>query len=149
MKNLCLPFVASLLAMLTACNEKKENPPASTGVIELTAVINGAQQVPAKNTPASGTFSGAYTPADRQLSYTVTYQGITPSFAHIHNGAPGINGSVAIPFVSPLNSPIVGKVTLTSAQADNLLNERMYVNMHTSASYDFVEGEIRGNLRKK
>ena len=105
--------------------------------------------MPAKNTTASGTFSGAYTPADRQLSYTVTYQGITPSFAHIHNGAPDINGSVAIPFVSPLTSPIVGKVTLTPGQADNLLNERMYVNMHTSASYDFFDGEIRGNIRKK
>ena len=149
MKNLCLPFAASLLALLTACDEKKETPPASTGVIELTAVINGAQQVPAKNTTASGTFSGAYTSADRQLSYTITYQGITPNNAHIHNGAPGTNGSVAIPFVSPLNSPIVGKVILTPAQADNLLNERMYVNMHTSASYDFLDGEIRGNIRKK
>ena len=60
-----------LCAVLTACDEKKETPPASTGVIELTAVINGAQQVPAKNTTASGTFSGAYTPADRQFSYTI------------------------------------------------------------------------------
>ena len=64
--------------------------------------------------------------------------------AHIHTGGPGATGSVAVPFAN-LASPITGTVTLTPEQADNLLNNRMYVNIHTSA---FSNGEIRGDIKK-
>jgi len=86
----------------------------------------------------------APTTARQQLTYTVTYQGITPTVAHIHTGAPGTSGSVAIPFAN-LTSPIMGTVTLTPEQADNLLNNRMYVNMHSST---YGNGEIRGDIHK-
>ena len=130
------------VSLLASCSKKEEAAPAQTTT--LSATINGAQQTPANNSTATGTFAGTYVSTSKQLTYTVTYQGLTPSMAHIHTGGPGVLGSVAIPFDN-LASPITGTVTLTPEQADNLLNNRMYVNIHTSA---FGNGEIRGDIKK-
>ncbi|SFQ23682.1 CHRD domain-containing protein [Hymenobacter arizonensis] len=140
-------YASLLLAsfgLITACSEKEETPPMST-TTELVATVNGGQQVPANASTATGTFAGTYSSANKQLVYTVTYQGLTPTIAHIHTGAPGESGSVAVPFQN-LASPITGTVTLTAEQANNLLSNRMYVNIHTSA---FPSGEIRGDIKKK
>ena len=142
-KNYAFALLASF-GLLTACNDKKDVAPTSN-TTQLTATVNGAQQVPVTPSTATGTFTGTYTSADKKLVYTVTYQGITPSIAHIHTGAPGTSGSVAIPF-SNLTSPITGTATLTPEQAENLLNGRMYVNLHSSA---YSGGEIRGDIKKK
>ena len=143
MKNLYAYLLVGTLGLLTACSKKEDTPPAAT-TTTLTATINGAQQVPANSSTATGNFTGTYDSKSQQLTYTVTYQGITPTVAHIHTGAPGTSGSVAIPFAN-LTSPIMGTVTLTPEQADNLLNNRMYVNMHSST---YGNGEIRGDIHK-
>ena len=145
MKKYQLMAAALFAGALTSCEDDAEPTKPADTTTELTAVINGAQQVAPTNSTATGTFVGTYTSVDKQLVYTVTYQGMTPSVAHIHTGAPGVNGSVAIPFAN-LTSPIKGTVTLTPEQADNLLNNRMYVNMHSTAS---PGGEIRGDIKKK
>ena len=132
------------IGLLASCSKKEEAAPAPTTTTTLSATINGAQQVPANNSTATGTFTGTYASASKQLTYTVTYQGLTPTIAHIHTGGPGATGSVAVPFAN-LASPITGTVTLTPEQADNLLNNRMYVNIHTSA---LSNGEIRGDIKK-
>jgi hypothetical protein len=136
-------FFASF-GLLTACSDKEETAPMST-TTELTATVNGAQQVPANPSTATGTFAGTYSSVNKQLVYTVTYQGMTPTIAHIHTGGPGESGSVAIPFQN-LASPITGTVTLTAEQADNLLSNRMYVNLHSAA---YPSGELRGDIKKK
>ena len=132
-----------LFGLLTSCSKKEEAAPTSS-TIALSATINGAQQVPANASVATGTFVGSYNSGSKQLTYTVTYQGLTPSIAHIHVGAPGAAGPVAIPFAN-LASPITGTVTLTSDQANNLLTNSMYVNLHSNA---YPNGEIRGDIHK-
>ncbi|WP_460610732.1 CHRD domain-containing protein [Hymenobacter terrigena] len=132
------------MSLFTACSKDDATPTANT-TTNLTATINGAQQVPANNTTAAGAFAGVYTSSNKLLTYTVTFSGFTPSAAHIHSGAPGVNGAVAIPF-SSLTSPITGTVTLTDDQANQLLNNGMYVNMHSTA---FPNGEIRGDIKKQ
>lgn len=134
---------ASAFALLTACSKKEEAAPAST-TTNLSATINGMQQVPANSSTATGAFTGVYSSSTNQLTYTVTFQGLTPTSAHIHTGTPGYNGAVAIPF-SSLTSPITGTVTLTADQANQLLNNGMYVNMHSAAQ---PGGEIRGDIHK-
>ena len=143
MKNSYAYFALATIGLLASCSKKEEAAPAPT-TTKFSATINGAQQVPANNSTATGTFTGTYVSTSKQLTYTVTYQGLTPTIAHIHTGAPGATGSVAIPFDN-LASPITGTATLTPEQADNLLNNRMYVNIHTSA---FGNGEIRGDIKK-
>lgn len=148
MKKSYILLLASALTLSTAACSKKDDPTTTTtnaDTTNLTASINAAQQVPVNNSTATGAFVGAYTASTKQLSYSVTYSGFTPTLAHIHIGAPGTNGSVAIPF-SSLNSPITGTVTLTADQADKLLTSNMYVNMHSSA---FPNGEIRGDIKKQ
>ena len=145
MKNPYASLALAAVGLLASCSKKEEAAPAPAPTITLSAVINGAQQVPANNSTATGTFAGTYVSTSKQLTYTVTYQGLTPSVAHIHTGAPGATGSVAIPFAN-LTSPITGTVTLTPEQADNLLNNRMYVNIHTAGTYS--GGEIRGDIKK-
>ena len=131
------------VTLLSACDKKEVTPPAAT-VVNLSATINGAQQVPVNSSTATGNFVGKYDSGTKVLTYTVTYQGFTPTAAHIHLGAPGANGSVSIPFAN-LPSPITGSVPLSADQADKILNNGMYVNMHSTAS---PNGEIRGDIRK-
>ncbi|MGY3088087.1 putative lipoprotein YajG [Hymenobacter sp. UYAg731] len=146
MKKSYIFFLASALSLFTACSKKDDTTPTTNTTTELTATVNGAQQVPANNSTATGTFTGVYTSSNKQLSYVVTYQGLTPSVAHIHSGAAGVSGPVAIPFAT-LTSPITGTVTLTDDQASQLLSNGMYVNIHTAGTYS--NGEIRGDIKKK
>jgi hypothetical protein len=150
MKKSYIFFLASALSLFTACSKKDDSTPTPTNTTtELTATINGAQQVPANSSTATGTFAGVFTPGANntgQLAYTVTYQGMTPSIAHIHVGAPGATGAVAIPF-NNLTSPITGTFTLSADQTTALLNNGMYVNMHSAGTYS--GGEIRGDIKKK
>jgi len=144
-KSYTLLLATALIGTFTACSKEEDAKPAANTTTNLVATINGAQQVPANNSTATGSFAGVYTSSDKKLTYTVTFQGISPTSAHIHAGAPGTNGAVAIPFAS-LTSPITGTVTLTDEQASQLLNNGMYVNMHTNA---YSNGEIRGDIRKQ
>ena len=143
MKKSYIFFLASALSIFTACKKDESTPPPPANPItELTATINGSQQVPANSSAATGTFIGSYNSSNKQLTYTVTYQGFTPSIAHIHLSG---TGAVAIPFVN-LNSPITGTATLDVDQAKALLNDGMYVNMHSTT---YQNGEIRGDIKKK
>lgn len=134
-----------------ACSKKEVTPDTNTGNAELQATINERQQASATaltptGSAATGSFTGTYVSDTKQLTYKVRYSGMTPTSAHIHTLTPGaLAGPVTIPFAS-LTDPIEGTVTLTAAQADDLLNGRMYVNIHSAA---FPAGEIRGNISKK
>ena len=143
MKKAYTLLLVTLFGALTACSKTEDTAPAPT-TTTLSATVNGAQQVPANPSTATGNFTGKYDSSNKQLTYTVTYQGFTPTVAHIHLGAPGASGPVAIPFAN-LASPITGTVTLSDVQATALLNSGMYVNMHSSA---YPNGEVRGDIRK-
>ena len=146
-KSYAFLALLSITTFLGSCskNESTPTPMATNNVTDLTATINGAQQVPANGSAATGNFAGTYDSSNKQLTYTVTFQGLTPTSAHIHTGAPGTSGAVAIPFAS-LTSPITGTVTLTADQATQLLNNGMYVNMHSNT---YANGEVRGDIKKK
>ncbi len=147
MKKSYIFFLVSVLSIFTACKKDEPTPPPPANpVTELTATINGSQQVPANSSAATGTFTGSYNSDTKLLTYTVTYQGMTPNIAHIHIGAPGATGKVAVPF-NNLTSPITGAFTLDVDQATALLNNGMYVNMHSTGLYS--GGEIRGDIKKK
>ena len=144
-KSYTLLAILSLTTFLGSCSKNDSTPTPTSNVTNLAAVINGAQQIPANGSTATGTFAGTYDGSNMQLTYSVTFQGLTPTSAHIHVGAPGASGAVAIPFAS-LASPITGTVTLTADQSNSLLNNNMYVNIHSSS---YSGGEIRGNISKK
>lgn len=111
------------------------------------ASMSGANEVPPVSTSATGNYTANYNRVTRVLSYTVTYQGLTPTMGHIHSvtatTAAGNNGGVSTNFGSTLTSPIVGQTTLTQDQQDAMYAKRTYANLHTTAN---PNGEIRGNI---
>jgi len=131
----------AVFGLLTACSKKEVVP---TNITNLSATLDGSQQVPANSSTASGGFFGTYDGNSKILTYTVTYRGITPTAGHIHTGAPGMSGPISITF-SGLTSPITGTAYLSLDQINDLLNNHMYVNIHSSA---FPNGEIRGDIHK-
>ncbi len=113
---------------------------------EVDVKLSGAQEVPAVTTIASGT--GMFTVNDdMSISGTVKTTGIKAIAAHIHEGAPGVNGGVAIPLtMKGENEWIVpAGAKLTAAQMQALKEGNLYVNVHSDAHKD---GEIRGQLKK-
>jgi len=109
--------------------------------------LSGGAEVPPVTSSATGTATVTFDPATKQITYAVTYSGLSgpAAAAHIHCGAAaGANSGVAIAFPNPA-SPISGTATMTDAQAADLEAGKCYVNVHTAAS---KRGEIRGQLTK-
>jgi hypothetical protein len=135
-----------------------------------TAHLNGYNEVPANNSPATGTLT--LTVGNNQLTWTLTYQGFAannqPLVAHVHVGQPNVSGGVSFFFCggskpacpSSQNGPVT--ITGTTVPADvvgptaqefapgdlSSVVKAMeagltYANMHTPT---LPAGEIRGQL---
>ena len=144
-------LLATGLLAATACS-KKDDTMAPAPAPNVTAAFSGAQETPVVSTSATGSFAGVFDKTTRELRFTVTFAGLTPTAGHLHTGAPGANGPVFLPF--PFNnaasngfeSPITGTSILSPAQAAALLANGIYANFHTAAN---PGGEIRANLTFK
>lgn len=117
--------------------------------LSFTVPLTGASQVPPVQTSGSGTADLTYDPTTRLLTWSVTYSGLSSpvTMAHFHGpAAAGKNAGVQIWIskkgAAPM-SPITGSATLTSAQATMLMDDEMYINIHTG---DHPAGEIRGQV---
>ena len=108
--------------------------------------LTGANEVPAVTTPASGTGTITVAP-DRSVSGSVTATGMSPTMAHIHQGAPGVNGPVIIPLTQSGNVfTVPAGAKLTDAQYDAYKAGNLYVNIHSAAH---PGGEIRAELKDR
>jgi hypothetical protein len=116
---------------------------AIAGATEVT--LSGAQEVPPVQTSAAG--SGTITVNDdKSVSGSVTTKGIKGTMAHIHAGAPGKNGGVAVPLEKKSDNEwaVPAGAKLTDAQYKSYKAGDLYVNVHSDAHKD---GEIRGQLK--
>ena len=139
--------VALVPVVLVLCGLFGGGATAFAETIALKATLDGASEVPPNDSRGTGQATFTYDTATKQLTYTVTYDGLTgPATAgHIHGpAAPGANAGIVVPFAVP-ESPISGTATLTDDQAAALLAEQLYVNIHTAAN---KAGEIRGQIVK-
>lgn len=119
---------------------------ASAAMIGYRATMTGKQEVPPTTSTGSGDVLATLNTATKQLSYTMTYMGLTgpATAAHFHGpAAPGVNAGVVIPIGMPPANPASGTVTLTDAQMKDLEAGKWYANVHTAANKD---GEIRGQM---
>ena len=107
--------------------------------------LRGSEEVPPVTTPASG--SGTITiAADRSVSGSVTTTpGLGAVAAHIHQGARGQNGPIAVGLAKTGDNvwSVPAGAKLTDAQYDAFKAGHLYVNVHTPANKG---GEIRGQL---
>jgi hypothetical protein len=110
------------------------------------ATLDGKSEVPPTMSKATGQATFTYDTTKKELTWNITYSGLSgpATGAHIHGPAePGKNAGVVVPMSAA--SPIKGSKVLTDAQAKDLMAGKYYVNVHTAANKD---GEIRGNITK-
>jgi len=137
------------------------------------AKLSGAQEVPRRDTPATGSAIFQLSSDGTALSYTVKVTNIENVFAsHIHCGAKGVSGPVGVTlFMGPVGGGSVSGVlatgTITAPDPGNacgwadlaavvaaMNSGNTYVNVHTNDGVaptntgpgDFPGGEIRGQI---
>jgi hypothetical protein len=121
---------------------------ANAEMLKFKAAVDTAQVVPTNDSKGKGTADLTYDTVSKNLTWTVTFDGLTgPStVAHFHGPAEaGKNAGVAVLIGQNPTSPATGNATLTDAQAADLMGGRWYVNVHTAANRG---GEIRGQVTK-
>jgi hypothetical protein len=119
---------------------------ASAASMQFQATMKGASEVPPTDSTGTGDARATLDTATRQLTYTVTFQGLTgpATAAHFHGpAAAGANAGVVLPLGNKPTSPIHGTATLTEAQVSDLEAGKWYVNVHTAKH---PGGEIRGQM---
>jgi hypothetical protein len=145
--SIALPIALMLAAASPAL---AASDPAQPGEASFSATLSGASEVDAKGVAnhgdpdGKGSFSGRL--ASGRLCYSLSWSAIdTPTMAHIHSGAAGINGPVLVPL-----DPKPGEhcVAVDAEKAAALLAEpaAYYVNVHNAT---FPGGAARGQLATK
>ena len=109
-----------------------------------TSSLSGVQEVPPNASPGTGT--GNLTLTGTAITCSVSVSGLTgaPVAAHIHQGAPGVNGGIIVTLTggpTVFNCP--AGATLTPTQITDLDAGNLYFNVHTGA---FPGGEVRGQI---
>ena len=117
-------------------------------VMTFHAALSAKNEVPPTKSSGKGTADVTYDTSSKKLTWTVNYSDLTgaPIMAHFHGPASmGKNAPVEVPLTGDLASPTKGSATLTDSQAKDLMNGRLYINIHTQANKG---GEIRGQVEK-
>lgn len=135
---------SALLAAVFAAGFATAAPAA---MLQFHATLNGASEVPPKQTAGTGEALATLDTDKKELSYTVTFENLSgpATAAHFHGpAAAGKNAGVAVPIGGKgPTSPVHGMATLTDAQMKDLKAGMWYVNVHTAAN---PGGEIRGQV---
>lgn len=113
--------------------------------------LNTAEEVPAPvGAPTStGSLDVAYNSTTQQLTYGVSWSGMSSAVNAMHFHSPAAPGFSSPPAVGITGHPtgttgtMAGSATLTPSQGTDLLNGLMYFNIHTVNN---APGEIRGQL---
>ncbi|GAA4409586.1 hypothetical protein GCM10023187_33150 [Nibrella viscosa] len=130
-----VPALLALTLPFSSCENDKD--PDKFNTLNFEAPLSARNMIPASSSSATGSFTGKYNKATRVLSYTVTTQGVTPTYIRIYRGAPGTIG----PQEFVLSNS--GNLTLTPAQENDLIFRNYYVQV---GSANNPAGEIRGNI---
>ena len=107
--------------------------------------LSGSNEVPSVTSSASG--SGTVTVhSDRTVTARITVRDMNATAAHIHQGAPGSNGPVIVPFVKEGDSTFVAPAgaKMTEEQYNAYKSGNTYVNVHSAKN---PGGEIRAQLK--
>ncbi|HXA23767.1 MAG TPA: CHRD domain-containing protein [Acetobacteraceae bacterium] len=119
---------------------------ASAAMLNFHATMDGKAEVPPNASTGSGDALATLDTSSKQLTYTITFFGLSgpATAAHFHGpAAPGANAGVVVPIGTNPTSPVTGSATLTDAQIADLRAGRWYANVHTAENKG---GEIRGQM---
>ena len=130
------------------------------GVTGLTAALDGGQENPGTDSPATGTATlSNYDVTNKTFDLVVTVTGVAPTEVtgfHFHRGGVGVNGPVVLDllglaplvptgtgFTFTLNNLILGAFAGGVANEAALLGGQLYLNIHTASA---PGGLIRGQI---
>lgn len=116
--------------------------PAFAEVVDLYAELGG------DGTTATGEFNGTLDTDTLELTWTVSYEGLSGQLigAHIHGPAqPGENAGILIGFEGIETSPFSGSEVIEESVISEILAGLYYANLHTEAN---PGGEIRGHIMR-
>ena len=136
----CLAGV-SFAAISCDDDEAMDPTPAADLVAFNNVMLSSKQEVPENTSNATGSYNLSLDKNTNVLTYTIMYDGITPTAMHFHKGAVGVSGGVEAEVAGPYSSGMKGMITLTDAQETDLLNGNLYLNVHSA---EFAAGELRG-----
>ena len=170
-----IAIVAAALMLATATASIRAQPAAaatattgggtatsSTGQQTFTATMTGSEEVPPKNTQATGSTKFVSSSDGNSMTYRIRVAHINGvTMAHIHSGSIGKNGPIVVTLfksatpTGPMNGPL-SQGTITSANLEGplkgktisdlvkLINDgKAYANVHTQQN---PKGEIRGQI---
>ena len=106
--------------------------------------LSGKNEVPPNDSTATGTAT-VRVGADRGVTVNISVSGMTPTAAHIHQGAAGANGPVIVPLDKTGDNTFASKADakMTEAQYEAYKAGNTYLNVHSAK---FPAGEIRAQL---
>jgi mono/diheme cytochrome c family protein len=110
------------------------------------ALLSGAQEVPASTTKATAYGTVVLDPVAKTIRGVIVTSGIVGILAHIHNGVPGVSGPVIFPFTGGPTVWTLASTAITDAQITDLKSGAYYLNVHSTAA---PGGEIRGQLTQQ
>jgi hypothetical protein len=140
----CIGAAASAVALTFASRSQ-------AATTQFKADLKASSEVPPNTTAGTGTVTMTFDSDSKQLSWKGSYSDLSgpATAAHIHGPAEVGKNAGVVTWIStkgsPFPSPFEGSVTLTDAQAGDLMAGLYYVNIHTAAN---PGGEVRGQLVK-
>lgn len=112
----------------------------------MSVMLNGANEVPAVTTNATGLGFFMLQKHEGRLSFNIVTDGLSGPItgAHLHLNVAGQNGGVVEDLTSFISGNRISGSVITSASYINALkSDSLYINIHTAAN---PNGEIRGQL---
>ena len=121
---------------------------ANATLFNLEAILDGAQANAGAGTgsTATGTAQVTFDDITNLLSWEISWSGLlgNVTIAHFHGPATqGVNAGVQQLIGNPPGNPAIGSATINNGQANQLLTERWYINIHSDRD---PGGEIRGQV---
>lgn len=129
---------------MVGCNLGETIKDLTSRVAKLTA----KSEVPATTSHCQGILKGEVNSKTSALTWIINYSDLSGPVtgAYFHRPAlKGKNADVAVPITGNLASPRNGMANLSTAQVKDLMEEKWYVNLHTTTN---LNEEIRGQITK-
>jgi hypothetical protein len=140
--RLSLTAILVAAAALSGCSMM----PRQSSLLAFTTQLRAGNEVPPNASQGTGSVDAVFNKDTNLFRWKANFTGLSgpATAAHFHGpSAVGANAGVALPWPSPIRSPLEGSATLSPAQAADLLAGRWYANIHTAAN---PAGELRGQM---
>lgn len=137
-------FMLSATAVFVSC-DRDDNDNTYT----ISGNANGAQENPPVTTTGTATLAGSYDRNSNVLNYSISFSGLTGPVTAAHFHGPAVQGQNASPIhdititSNGTSGTASGTITIAEATESELLNGRIYYNLHTAL---YPNGEIRGQV---